>query len=104
MRRKRVLDVKQTSETTAEGFASTCSVLVVGLFALTFVFQNFMIPSSSMASTLLVGDHVLVERANLAPAAPWAPFVCYRQVQQNELIVFYKPIEDRNGGHTFLVK
>ena len=51
-----------------EGFASICKVLVVGLFALTFVFQNFVIPSSSMASTLLVGDHVVVERETLAPA------------------------------------
>jgi signal peptidase I len=91
-------------ESPSQGFASTCSVLVVGLFALTFVFQNFAIPSSSMASTLLVGDHVMVERANLAPAAPWAPFVSYRQVQHNDVIVFYKPIEERNGEHIYLVK
>ena len=41
-----------------------CSVLVVGLFVLTFIFQNFEIPSSSMEKTLLVGDHVLVGRVN----------------------------------------
>jgi signal peptidase I len=55
MRSKSVSDNKHSSETATEGFASTCSVLVMGLFALTFVFQNFVIPSSSMASTLLVG-------------------------------------------------
>ncbi len=68
MRRKRFSDSKQSRETSSEGFASTCSVLAVGLFVLTFVFQNFVIPSSSMASTLLVGDHVVVEREALAPA------------------------------------
>src|ERR1700744_6464621 len=95
---------KQVSETKSEGFASTCSVLAVGLFALTFIFQNFAIPSSSMASTLLTGDHVMVERANLAPAAKWAPFVYYREVHRGDVIVFYKPVEESNGEHIFLVK
>ena len=71
---------------------------------LTFVFQNFVIPSSSMASTLLVGDHVLVERETLAPAAKWAPFLPYRDVRRGDIIVFYKPTEERNGEHPFLVK
>jgi signal peptidase I len=104
MRKKRVLASKQSPETVADGFASTCSLLAVGLFALTFVFQNFVIPSSSMASTLLVGDHVLVDRATLAPAAQWAPFLRYREVQRGEVVVFYKPVEERNGEHIFLVK
>jgi signal peptidase I len=95
---------KQPRETPSEGFASTCSVLAVGLFVLTFVFQNFVIPSSSMASTLITGDHVMVERANLAPAATWAPFVYYRQVHRGDVIVFYKPVEEANGEHIFLVK
>ncbi len=95
---------KESRETATEGFASTCSVLAVGLFMLTFVFQNFVIPSSSMASTLLTGDHVLVERENLAPAAQWAPFLHYRDVKRGDVVVFYKPIEERNGEHPFLVK
>jgi signal peptidase I len=91
-------------ETAPEAFASTCSVLAVGLFALTFIFQNFVIPSSSMASTLLTGDHVLVERETLAPAAKWAPFLHYREIQRGDVIVFYKPTVDSNGEHIFMVK
>ena len=91
-------------ETAHEGFASTCSVLAVGLFVLTFVFQNFMIPSSSMASTLLAGDHVVVERETLAPAPKWAPFMHYREVQRGDIVVFYKPTEEANGEHIFVVK
>jgi signal peptidase I len=91
-------------ETAPEGFASTCSVLAVGLFVLTFVFQNFVIPSSSMASTLLVGDHVVVEREMLAPAAKWAPFMHYRDVHRGDIVVFYKPTEEANGEHIFVVK
>jgi signal peptidase I len=94
----------QKSETTIEGFASLCSVLAVGLFVLTFVFQNFVIPSSSMASTLLVGDHVVVDRVSLAPPESWAPFVQHRDVRRGEVIVFYKPPVEANGEHIFLVK
>ena len=91
-------------ETLLEGSASVFSVLGIGLFVLTFVFQNFVIPSSSMASTLLVGDHVVVEREMLAPPAKWASFMPYREVHRGDVIVFYKPIEDPSGDHTFLVK
>src|SRR5882757_9348006 len=94
----------QKGETAIEGFASLCSVLAVGLFVLSFVFQNFVIPSSSMASTLLVGDHVLVERATLSPSASWAPFMPYRELHRGEPVVFYTPVTDANGEHTILVK
>jgi len=103
MKREGISGTKQSRETPAEGFASTCGVLVVGLFVLTFVFQNFVIPSSSMASTLLVGDHVLVERETLAPASR-VGFLHYREVQRGDLVVFYKPTEEANGEHIILVK
>jgi signal peptidase I len=80
-------------ETPLEAFASICTVLVIGLFALTFIFQNFEIPSSSMEKTLLVGDHVLVDRITLAPRTAWAPFVYYRNVRRGDIIVFFKPGE-----------
>lgn len=78
-------------ETLPEAVASIATVLVVGLFALGFVFQNFVIPSGSMEKTLLVGDHVFVDRITFAPPASWAPFVHYRDVQRGDVIVFYKP-------------
>jgi signal peptidase I len=104
MRSKRISKSEQSGETATEGFASTCSVLAVGLFVLTFLFQNFMIPSSSMASTLLAGDHVVVERESLAPAAKWAPFVHYREVHRGDIVVFFKPTEQANGEHMYVVK
>ena len=53
---------RRSSETPLEFLASNCALLVMVLFAFGFIFQNFVIPSPSMASTLLVGDHVLVDR------------------------------------------
>lgn len=83
-----------------EFIASICAVLVVGLFVITFVFQNFEIPSSSMEKTLLIGDHVLVDRITFAPPAHWAPFMYYRNIRRGDIIVFYKPGEPK----LFLVK
>jgi signal peptidase I len=78
-------------ETALESLASICTVLAVGLFVMTFIFQNFEIPSASMQNTLLIGDHVLVDRISLAPPAHWAPFVHYRDVRRGDVIVFLKP-------------
>ncbi|HUY81999.1 MAG TPA: signal peptidase I [Acidobacteriaceae bacterium] len=95
---------KKQDETPLEAFASICGVIVLVLFAFAFVFQNFVIPSSSMEKTLLIGDHVLVDRITLAPPAHWAPFVYYRPVHRDDIIVFYKPTIHSDGTHLYLVK
>lgn len=82
-------------ETPLEGFASICAVLVIGLFVLTFIFQNFEIPSPSMEDTLLIGDHVMVDRITLAPRTRWAPFIYYRNVRRGDIVVFFKPGEPK---------
>ncbi|MFZ1087124.1 MAG: signal peptidase I, partial [Terracidiphilus sp.] len=87
-------------ETPAEALASILSVLVVGLFILTFLGQNYVIPSGSMEKTLLVGDHLVVDRITLAPSAKWMPLVRYRDPRRNDIVVFLKPGEP----DLFLVK
>ena len=94
-------------ETPYEAVASICSVLVVGLYILTFLGQNFVIPSGSMENTLLVGDHLVVDRITLAPAANWMPLVHYREPRRGDIVVFLKPVPDFPEGkpeYPFLVK
>jgi signal peptidase I len=91
-------------ETPFEAFASICSVLVVGLFILTFLGQNFVIPSGSMEKTLLVGDHLLVDRITLAPPTKWMPLVHYREPKRGDIVVFIKPVADAQGNYLILVK
>jgi len=79
------------SESLLESISSMCTVLAVGLFLMGFVFQNFVIPSGSMEKTLLIGDHVMVDRVTLAPRTSWAPFLHYRNPQRGDVIVFFKP-------------
>ena len=94
----------KVEETPFEAVASICSVLVVGLFILTFLGQNFVIPSGSMEKTLLVGDHLVVDRITLAPPAKWMPLVHYREPQRNDVVVFLKPVASADGEYLFLVK
>jgi signal peptidase I len=82
---------EEVAETPLEAVASLCVMLSVYLFVIGFMFQNFEIPSPSMVNTLLVGDHLLVDRTTLAPQTKWAPFVHYRPVQRGDIIVFMKP-------------
>ncbi len=95
-------------ETPFEALASICSVLVVGLFILTFLAQNFVIPSGSMENTLLIGDHLVVDRITLSPPAKWMPLVHYREPKRGDVVVFIKPVPDPDAQgrpqYLFLVK
>jgi len=79
-------------ETTVEFLASLASVLVTGLFIITFVVQAFEIPSSSMEDTLLIGDHVFVNRIQFSPKTGWInPLVRYRDIKHGDVVVFLSP-------------
>jgi signal peptidase I len=90
-------------ETTVEFLASLAAVLVTGLFIITFVVQAFEIPSSSMEDTLLIGDHVFVNRIQFAPqTASVGPLLPYRQVRHGDIVVFLHPDAAYLG--TYVVK
>jgi len=90
-------------ETTVEFLASLAAVLVTGLFIITFVVQAFEIPSSSMENTLLIGDHVFVNRIQFAPKTPSVgPLLPYREVRRGDIIVFLHPDAAYTG--TYVVK
>ncbi len=90
-------------ETTVEFLASLAAVLVTGLFIITFVVQAFEIPSSSMENTLLIGDHVFVNRIQFAPKTSWmGPLLPYREVRRGDIVVFLHPDAAYLG--TYVVK
>jgi signal peptidase I len=101
---------QKAEETPLEAVASICSVLVVGLYILTFLAQNYVIPSGSMENTLLIGDHLVVDRISLAPPTKWMPLVHYREPRRGDITVFYKPVAepqpdaDGNPQYFILVK
>ncbi len=81
-------------ETPVEFLASLAGVLVVGLFIITFVVQAFEIPSGSMEDTLLIGDHLFVNRVQFSPPSRWmGPLVPYRDIRRGDIVVFLSPEE-----------
>jgi signal peptidase I len=88
----------RAEETPFESIAGICVVLVVGLFILTFLAQNYVIPSGSMENTLLVGDHLVVDRITFSPPAKWLPLAHYREPQRGDIVVFIKPVADDVDG------
>jgi signal peptidase I len=94
MAKKDNLPVEKQSETTVEFLASLAAVLVTGLFIITFILQAFEIPSSSMEDTLLIGDHVFVNREQFAPKTHWVgPLLPYRDIKRGDIVVFLSPAE-----------
>src|SRR5579862_108055 len=87
--KKDKLQDEKPRETTVEFLASLAGVLVTGLFIITFVLQAFEIPSSSMENTLLIGDHVFVNRVQFSPKTGWVgPLLPYRQPHRGDVVVF----------------
>jgi signal peptidase I len=92
--KKENTQVEKPRETTVEFLASLAAVLVTGLFIITFIVQAFEIPSSSMENTLLIGDHVFVNREQFAPRTRWlGPILPYRQIRHGDIVVFLSPAE-----------
>ena len=77
-----------------EFIGSMAAVLISFLFIFTFVMQNFEIPSASMENTLLIGDHLFVDRVSLAPQASWVgPLLPYGKIKRGDIIVFISPAQ-----------
>ncbi|MBW4028113.1 signal peptidase I [Acidipila rosea] len=76
-----------------EAARSLASVLVISLFALTFLVQPFRIPSESMERTLLVGDFLLVNKSVYGPAGHWGWLLPYGRVKRGDVVVFHFPLD-----------
>jgi signal peptidase I len=86
---------KEISREVNRGFIAEWTVtIILLLFATTSLVQAFVIPSASMVSTLLIGDHVLVDKLTYAPSGSLSrSFLPYRDVRRGDIIVFRYPID-----------
>jgi len=85
---------EKKKESLPESIAGIAAVLVSGLFIITFMVQAFEIPSESMVKTLLVGDHVFVDRLSpTAKAGYVGSLIPYREIKHGDIIVFLHPKE-----------
>jgi signal peptidase I len=85
----------------ADFIESLLVTILLVLFATTFVLQAFKIPSQSMEPTLLVGDHLLVNKFIFQGHGAWyEKLLPYRPVRRSDIIVFKFPYDD----HPYYVK
>lgn len=85
---------EKKKESFSESVSGIAAVFVSGLFIITFIVQAFEIPSGSMENTLLVGDHVFVDRLTpMMKAKLIGPLMPYREVRRGDIIVFLHPKE-----------
>ena len=76
------------------GFIAEWTVtIVLLLFGTTTLVQAFVIPSASMEDTLLIGDHVLVDKLTYSPTGSVSQHLLpYRDVRRGDVIVFRYPL------------
>ena len=87
--------------TLSEYLESLLVTVLLALFATTFILQAFKIPSPSMETTLLVGDHLLVNKFIFGGHGAWyEKLLPYRSLERGDIIVFKYPYQD----HTHYVK
>lgn len=77
---------RSSRETPLQFSVSMLCTLVIALFVLTFNVEAFEIPSGSMEHTLLVGDHILVNRFDVGPNASLLP---QQVIRNGEILVFF---------------
>ena len=71
----------------------TITILLL-LFGTTTLVQAFVIPTGSMEDTLLIGDHLLVDKLAYAPSGPVSKYILpYEPVKDGDIIVFRYPID-----------
>ena len=71
----------------------TVTVILL-LFGTTSLVQAFVIPTGSMEDTLLVGDHLLVDKLAYSPArGVERTLLPYQDVRRGDIIVFRYPME-----------
>lgn len=77
------------------GFIAEWTVtIILLLFGTTSLLQAFVIPTGSMEDTLLIGDHLLVDKMAYAPPGKISRvFLPYTDVKRGDIIVFRYPVD-----------
>ena len=86
-------EVKPKKNVWRENIEAIFIALILALFIRTFVVQAFKIPSGSMKETLLVGDHILVNKFIYGVKIPFTQktLVPVKNPENGDIIVFKFP-------------
>jgi signal peptidase I len=81
-------------EQARNGIAEWTVTILLLLFGTTTLVQAFVIPTGSMEDTLLIGDHLLVDKLAYAPGGAVSKYLLpYEQPKHGDIIVFRYPAD-----------
>lgn len=85
----------KTKSKTREYIESLLIAALIAFFVRSFFIQAFKIPSSSMEPTLLIGDHLLVNRLSYVMKVPFTDivFLTLGNPRRGDVIVFRYPLD-----------
>jgi signal peptidase I len=81
------------------GFISEWSVtILLLLFGTTTLLQAFVVPTGSMEDTVLIGDHMFVDKLAYSPSGPVSKYLLpYTPVKRGDIVVFRYPVNIREN-------
>ena len=75
----------------------TVTILIL-VFGTTTLMQAFVVPTSSMESTVLTGDHLIVDKLSFSPPGGFSRLILpYTEVKRGDIIVFKFPPDPRQN-------
>src|SRR5271154_270379 len=92
---QKVEEHHEDTTTISEYMESLLVTVLLALFGTSFIVQAFKIPSASMEGTLLIGDHLLVNKFIFGGSGAWyEKLLPYRPLERGDIIVFKYPYSD----------
>jgi signal peptidase I len=87
---------KAKGDTPRGAIAEWAVTIILLLFGTTTLVQAFVIPTGSMEDTLLIGDHLLVDKLCYAPTDSLSKHLLpYEEPKHGDIIVFRYPVDIR---------
>jgi signal peptidase I len=93
-----IASMRKLAESARAFVAEWTVTIVILLFGTTTLVQAFVVPTSSMESTVMTGDHMLVDKLSYAPSdAIGRHLLPYTSLQRGDIIVFRWPPDPRQN-------
>ena len=75
----------------------TVTILLL-VFGTATLLQAFVVPTSSMENTVLIGDHMIVDKLAFSPHSSYAGYLLpYTDVKRGDIIVFKYPVNPKEN-------
>ncbi len=82
----------------ARSASEWAATILILLFGTTMILQAFVVPTASMERTVLIGDHLFVDKlAYSPPGRLFKSLLPYQEVRRGDIVVFRYPLDLRQN-------